>query len=197
MELYCLGDSLTFGFGVSSPYRWVNLAAKESGWQLINMGVPGDTTGGMLARLQTQLMPKLSEQRGSHVMLMGGCNDIFYGGSTAGARANMGGMIHQLLTAGACPIVGSPIPLCVEDVPRDWVSVVDFPEAAKLIADYRAWCSEYCRAFHIPYIDFYDDFLLPDGTPDRTLYLDGLHPTPEGHRLLAARVSAALAQMEA
>lgn len=196
MELYCLGDSLTFGYGVSSAQRWIHLAAQQSGWHLVNLGVPGDTTGGMMARLQTQLMPRLTSQRGGSVMLMGGCNDIFYGGSASSARANMGGMIHQLLTAGSCPIVGSPIPLCIEDVPQGWTTVVDFPEAAEMIAQYRVWCAEYCRAFGIPYIDFYDDFLLPGGEPDRALYLDGLHPTPEGHHLMAKRVAAALAQME-
>lgn len=195
MELYCLGDSLTFGYGVSYPQRWIHLAAEESGWKLINMGISGDTAGGMLARLQTQLLPKLVQQRGGYVLLMGGCNDIFYAGSAVPARAAMGGMVHQLLTAGAYPIIGSPLPLCVEDVPQEWSCVVDFPEAAKMIADYHRWCAAFCRAFSIPFIDFYDDF-LHDGTPDRTLYLDGLHPTPDGHRRIARRVSQTLKKLE-
>ena len=104
MELYCLGDSLTFGYGVRAAQRWTTLAAQKSGWQLINLGIPGDTTGGMMARLQTQLMPDLAHRRGCRVLLMGGANDIFYGGSMESVRANMGGMIHQLLTAGAAGI---------------------------------------------------------------------------------------------
>ena len=138
MELYCLGDSLTFGYGVNRAQRWVHLAAQESGWQLINLGISGDTTGGMLSRLHTQLMPKLTAHS-HHVMLMGGCNDIFYAGSAVTARSNMGSMVHQLLSVGVFPIMGSPLPLCVEDVPQDWACVVDFPEAANMIADYRLW----------------------------------------------------------
>lgn len=190
MKLYCLGDSLTFGYGVSGPQRWIRLAAQSSGWQLVNLGVPGDTTGGMLARLQTQLLPQLAQQRGAHVMLMGGCNDIFYSGSDVTARANLGAMIHQLLTAGACPLVGGPIPLCIGRANGDWAEVVDFPAAAELIRGYRSWCRAYCRAFRIPFVDFYEDFLLPDGSADPALYLaDGLHPAPEGHRRMARRVS--------
>jgi len=195
MELYCLGDSLTFGYGVNRTQRWIHLAAQQSGWQLINLGISGDTTGGMLTRLQTQLIPKLAQQHDRHVMLMGGCNDIFYGGSAATAQANMGSMAHQLLAAGAFPIIGSPLPLCVGDVPQDWASVVDFPQAAVMIADYRMWCADFCRAFGIPYIDFYGDFLR-DGAPNRTLYLDGLHPTPAGHQLMARRVVQALNTLE-
>jgi len=194
MELYCLGDSLTFGYGVSRPQRWIHLAAQESGWQLINLGVSGDTTGGMLTRLHTQLMPKLAAHS-HHVMLMGGCNDIFYSGSDAAARTNMGSMVHQLLSVGAVPITGSPLPLCVEDARQNWASVVDFPKASDLIAQYRLWCETFCRAFGVTYIDFYDDFLC-GGIPDRALYLDGLHPTPEGHQLMARRVVQALNKLE-
>lgn len=195
MELYCLGDSLTFGYGVSRTQRWIQLAAQESGWQLINMGISGDTASGMLSRLQTQLMPKLAQQRGGYVMLMGGCNDIFYAGSAAPARAAMGGMVHQLLAVGACPIIGSPIPLCIEDVPQEWTRLVDFSSAANMTADYRTWCADFCHAFSIPFIDFYNDFLC-GSLPDRTLYLDGLHPTPEGHQLMAHRVVQMLKTLE-
>lgn len=196
MELYCLGDSLTFGYGVRAAQRWTTLAAQKSGWQMINLGVPGDTTGGMLARLQTQLMPDLAHRRGCRVLLMGGANDIFYGGGMESARANMGGMIHQLLTAGAVPMVGSPLPICIEDISRSWESVVDFPQAAQLLAQYRKWCHAYCHAFGISCIDFYEDFLLSDGTPDRNLYLDGLHPTARGHELMAQRVADVLLKAE-
>lgn len=195
MELYCLGDSLTFGYGVSRTQRWVQLAAEESGWQLINMGISGDTTGGMLARMQTQLLPRLAQQHGGYVLLMGGGNDIFYGGSAVPARVNMGAMAHQLMSVGAVPIIGSPIPLCTEDVPQEWRCAVDFPQAAGLTAEYRAWCAGFCRAFAVPFIDLYDDFLC-DGLPDRTLYLDGLHPTPQGHQLIAHRVAETLKALE-
>ena len=44
MELICIGDSLTFGYGVRRNERWTTLAAEESGWTLRNCGVCGNTT---------------------------------------------------------------------------------------------------------------------------------------------------------
>ena len=32
MKLYCLGDSLTFGFGMSRNVRWTTLVEQEAGW---------------------------------------------------------------------------------------------------------------------------------------------------------------------
>ena len=93
MELICIGDSLTFGYGVRRNERWTALAAEESGWTLRNCGVSGDTTGGMLLRLR-EILCGLDERRDERCfLLLGGCNDIFYSGSDAAARANMAAMV--------------------------------------------------------------------------------------------------------
>ena len=103
MELYCLGDSLTFGYGVKPAQRWIALASGE-GWTLHNHGVCGDTTGGMLVRLHTGLLPLLRREGGA-VLLCGGDNDIFYSGCASAAKGNMGAMVHQLLGLGVRPIL--------------------------------------------------------------------------------------------
>ena len=50
MKLICIGDSLTFGYGVRPSQRWTRLCAQETGWEIVNEGISGDTTGGMLVR---------------------------------------------------------------------------------------------------------------------------------------------------
>ncbi|HBD30306.1 MAG TPA: hypothetical protein DC027_01470 [Oscillibacter sp.] len=60
-KLICIGDSLTFGYGVHLSQRWTRLCAQETGWELVNEGINGDTTGGMLARMQGGV---LAERRG-------------------------------------------------------------------------------------------------------------------------------------
>ena len=52
MKLICIGDSLTFGYGVRPFQRWTRLCAQETGWEIVNEGISGDTTGGMLVRLR-------------------------------------------------------------------------------------------------------------------------------------------------
>ncbi|MCD8140286.1 MAG: hypothetical protein LUE17_11010 [Planctomycetaceae bacterium] len=48
MKILCLGDSLTFGTGVTRSNAWTTLVHKQTGYEVVNRGVPGDTTGGML-----------------------------------------------------------------------------------------------------------------------------------------------------
>lgn len=104
MKLICIGDSLTFGYGVHLSQRWTRLCAQETGWELVNEGINGDTTGGMLARMQGGVLAELREgglgADRPYVLLMGGSNDVFYSGSDAAARENMGAMIHQLFSVG-------------------------------------------------------------------------------------------------
>ena len=43
MKIVCLGDSLTYGYGVPRKDGWVSLAAQATGHTLVNKGVSGDT----------------------------------------------------------------------------------------------------------------------------------------------------------
>ena len=63
MDLICLGDSLTFGLGVRRGRCWTALFAEESGWNVSNRGISGDTTSGMLARLHRDVLTALGEDR--------------------------------------------------------------------------------------------------------------------------------------
>ena len=121
-KLICIGDSLTFGYGVHLSQRWTRLCAQETGWELVNEGINGDTTGGMLARMQGGVLAELREgglgADRPYVLLMGGSNDVFYSGSDAAARGNMGAMIHKLFSVGVLPVVGIPLPADAPHAPR-------------------------------------------------------------------------------
>lgn len=200
MELLCLGDSLTFGYGVRPSQRWTTLAAAESGWKIVNHGLSGDTTGGMLVRLQCRILsaevPGACLAGGTVVMLMGGCNDIFYSGTDQSARANMGAMAQQLLASGLTPLIGVPMNIGNSGFPPQWGTLVDFPSVKGGLAAYYDWLTTYAAAFRLPTVDFRSDFLLPDGSADDSLYLDGLHPNAEGHRLMARRLTETLRKIE-
>jgi len=186
-ELICLGDSLTFGPGVPHSQKWTTLAAGDS-LHVVNMGVPGDTTSGMLARLQKLLQ---ASDRPT-VLVMGGTNDIFFSGSDIAARSNLAAMVHQLSAAGCRPVVGIPTPIVPEDAPQKWAALTDFSRAAARLEDYCRWLLVFCEAFDIPAIDFRRDYVNQDGAVRRELFLDGLHPNAQGHALMAARLREAL-----
>ena len=87
MELYCIGDSLTSGYGVSRRKCWTTITAEKSGMTVHNLGISGDTTGGMLVRTVTQVIP-YCDKYNSCVLVMGGHNDIFCTGNDSSAKAN-------------------------------------------------------------------------------------------------------------
>lgn len=184
-KLICLGDSLTFGLRVPQSQTWPRLV-QETGVEVINLGICGDTTGGMLARLPAVLKEQGKTQ--AVVLIMGGSNDIFYSGTDTAARNNLGAMVHQVIAAGLTPVVGIPLPIVPEDAPKEWEPVANFHEAAKLLESYCAWLKTYCKAFHIPTVDFREDFLDTRGNARRELYCDGLHPNAQGHRLMAQKL---------
>ena len=63
MDMICIGDSLTYGYGVRRAQCWTELASEMSGWTLVNHGICGDTTGGMLVRMREILREKSGRER--------------------------------------------------------------------------------------------------------------------------------------
>ena len=106
MRVYCLGDSMTYGFGVSRREAWPALVGAATGHEMINGGVNGDATSGMLARFCVDV-PRIKP---NVAILMGGCNDIFLAGSDSTARCNMGLLVQQALSLAIIPVIGFPVP---------------------------------------------------------------------------------------
>ena len=146
MDLICLGDSLTFGLGVRRSRCWTALFAAESGWNVWNRGISGDTTGGMLVRLHRDVLTALGEDRSQcRVLVMGGTNDILFSGTDTGARANLTAMVYQLKACGVQPMVGIPLPVDWTRAPEKWKELVDFQTAAAQVQAYAEWLRAYCR----------------------------------------------------
>ena len=85
-----------------------------------------------------------------------------------------------------------PTPVCAENAPPAWAAVVDFRSAERQLEQYCAWLRHFSKCFGAECIDFRADFFGPNGRLKRELLLDGLHPTPEGHQIMARRLCAHL-----
>ena len=88
------------------------------------------------------------------------------------------------------------MPIVPDWHPEEWGAVVDFPSAELLLDRYAQWLADYCRAFGVPTVDFRPVFLHDSGAVRRDLYLDGLHPSPEGHRRMARLLCEKLRELE-
>ena len=186
MKIVCLGDSLTYGYGVPRRDCWVSLAAEMTGHTIVNKGVNGDTAGGMLARFRRDV----AEEAPRLLFVMGGGNDILFSGTDAQARADMAALVHQALALGLKVLLGLPAPAYPSLLPAPWRELADFQALEPVRAAYRDWLIRSARTFRIGTVDF----SLPAFAPPRgeALYLDGLHLGREGHRLMAAAFAAAL-----
>lgn len=90
-KVVALGDSLTFGYGADKGADYPNKLAKLTGWQIDNMGVNGDTSAGVLERLDAVI------KKSPKLVLFGiGGNDVLRKVNPSETRANIVNAINQL-----------------------------------------------------------------------------------------------------
>lgn len=92
-----LGDSLTFGTGATPETSYPTVLARLTGWNVVNAGIPGDTSAQALARL-----PALLQEHSPQLVLVGiGGNDFLRRMSETDTRANIRRICEQALAGGA------------------------------------------------------------------------------------------------
>lgn len=181
MKIICIGDSLTYGYGVPSSANWVTLANNIEGVELINKGINGDTAGGMLTRFQKDVI----DEKAKYVIIMGGANDIIVGNVLGNIQANIMAMVHQACHHRIIPIIGIGICADIDNFRSDWAAITDLHQLNQQIAGYRKWILLFCRTFKVMCIDFYQEFDHKTNSAYSEYLLDGLHPTEEGHAVMA------------
>lgn len=193
MKIACMGDSITLGVGLPGYQgRWTDLVSERTGHTLVNMGIGGDTTGGMLARCQNQIFG----QGYDAMILLGGSNDIAYEWEYRHAWSNTIAIYRQAKAAGLPLIMGLPVPMIAEELAeRAYYPGRDRHKIAALTDEFARMLKIYCIEKEIPYVDFRTGFLGPDGLGRRELFVDGLHPTAEGHELMAQALCRTLAEL--
>ena len=82
-----LGDSLSYGTGANAGEDYPTLLAKSTGWNIINEGIPGDTSAGGLQRL-----PALLEEHQPKLLI------VELGGNDLLRQAPQTEIVHNLKT---------------------------------------------------------------------------------------------------
>jgi acyl-CoA thioesterase-1 len=96
-----LGDSLTFGTGATPETSYPAVLAQLSGWQIVNAGVPGDTSAQALERLPALLQ----EHEPALVLVSIGGNDLLRRLPEADTRASLQRICELAQGAGAQVLV--------------------------------------------------------------------------------------------
>jgi lysophospholipase L1-like esterase len=185
MRIYCHGDSLTEGSDFLKPYTWPALTAQRLGIEVVNRGIGGDTTGGMLGRFAFEVLQHQPEM----VILLGGTNDLWWGIAPKQILANLASMVVQAQHYGIVPILALPLPCWADQAAKQpWTP----PEGGYTrfnaqIKDLVERIKVYAGNDDLPLVDFFS-ICFDDGAALRTdLFLeDGLHANKAGHRQMAA-----------
>lgn len=99
--IVCFGDSLTYGTGADKGRNYPSQLSTLTGRPVINLGVPGDTTAGALARIDTVL-----EKEPRMVLLTLGGNDLKNRVPKQTAFNNLERIIQVIQDRGALVVIG-------------------------------------------------------------------------------------------
>lgn len=172
MKLACLGDSLTAGFGVPQGTEWCSLLALELGIEIINRGISGDTTAGMLARLDTDVIV----HKPSHLIIMGGTNDLSFDLTDGQIISNILAMTRRAKQSEIVAIIGIPTPFHHEMNPFIDDLFLNGQAFSQRIEGFQQKLKAFAKEDGLPIIDFAEGMVA-------SLFLeDGVHPNAEGHR---------------
>ena len=174
MRILCFGDSNTYGYDPRGFFgdrygaedRWVDLLAKQTGWEVINLGANGREIprGPYAIRLLTEHAPV------DLFPVMLGTNDLLQGASAREAAARMEAFLNLLL-----PYCRNILLICPPPMKRGaWVPTGELvAESIRLAEEYKALAEK----LSIPFVD------TRHWNIDLTF--DGVHFTEEGQHTFA------------
>ena len=164
LQVVAFGDSLTYGIGTTGGNDFVSVLSGRLGISIVNAGLPGDTTGSALNRLDGSVIarkPKIV------IVLLGG-NDLLQGVPVQQRVTNITTIVQRIRAAGAAVLL-----VGLGDPPLD-------PFDGALPALGTSTSSTYVPA------------ILEGiyGVP--SLMFDSIHPNNAGHAIMADRLEAPL-----
>lgn len=169
----CLGDSLTAGYGLDQAQAYPALLQKSIdalGWKfkVVNAGLSGETTAGGLRRLDWVLKRRIDVM----VLALGG-NDALRGIPLETTRRNL----DQILTRTRAKNPGAQLIVAGMLIPPNW--------GREYFNGFRAIFPQLAKKHQAGLIPF---LLEGVGGKPELNFPDGIHPTAEGHRIVARNV---------
>lgn len=173
-KLVFIGNSIVNGFPWNRSQCFVSLIREASGFDVINKGINGDTTGNIMKRFDRDVI----SHKPDYVFILTGTNDFIYDKLSADqVYSNLTSMAKIAADEGIKPVLLTPLPVNAEMASRLWMvgSGTDYDIVSSQLEE----ISELIRSGNIEFIDLNREYRKCGQ------YHDGIHPTPEGHRFIA------------
>ena len=171
-----MGDSITEFWGDKDAAFFTN--------GKIDRGISGQTTSQMLLRFRQDVI----DLHPQAVHIMAGTNDV--AGNTGPAtleqvEGNLASMA-ELAKAHGIRVILASIPPAARFPWRPGMQTVPTIQALN------SWIRDYASRNGFTYVDYYGAMATPDGGMKAGLAEDGVHPTPEGYKVMEPLAEAAM-----
>lgn len=178
MKIVCIGDSLTYGYGVAPYKSWVNLLRASTKYDIINKGVNGDTTVGILSRFSRDCI----DLKPNIAVIMAGTNDLLTGRSIDNIVDNISYMVKECLSNNITPIILIP-PLTLPELAEvSWYSSIDYNYVNDMLNSMEGLFENNIKDTLIvslnKLIPLYEEY-----------YIDGIHLTALGNEMIFNKLS--------
>ena len=180
MSIVCIGDSLTFGYGVNKSENWVSLIAKRIEGKIINKGIPGDTTCEMKERFKKDVV----NYNPAKVLIMGGTNDIFSEVDIDTIFKNIKSMVEMSETNNIVPIILIPLPVKKDILIKLMFEDMDYKKVDEQLVELRNLLINYGNEKNITSIDL-GNILSKTINIEEYFLADGIHVSKEIHKEMA------------
>lgn len=182
-KLVFIGNSIVNGFPWKRSQCFVSLVREATGFDVINKGINGDTTGNIIRRFDNDVIA----HRPDTVFILTGTNDFIYDELTPDqVYSNLISLSETAAAEGITPVLVTPLPVDAEMASRLWMagSGTDYDTINRQLRQ----LSELIRNCGLEYIDLNSEYRRCG------LYHDGVHPTPEGHGFIAQVILDSIAE---
>lgn len=169
MKLLCLGDSLTEGYNILQSLRWTDLLQRDLNIEIVNCGISGDTTTGMLGRCERLLI----EHVPTHMIVLGGTNDLWFGLNDEHIISNIHAISRQAKFHLVESIIGIPPP----SVNLNELNFIE-ENYSECIRSFQNTLMDYSIGDEKPYINFSLNMKIEH------FLEDGVHPNQDGQIIM-------------
>ncbi|NFT15572.1 lipase, partial [Clostridium botulinum] len=147
----------------------------------INKAVTGVTTTGILYRTPADIIKNRSIQ----TINLTATNDYLLGLSLENLDQNLYLIIKECVENNITPIIGILMEIEIAMAQKIWTSDLDYLSVNNKLTEYRKYILNISKENNFKYIDFFSAIKEHKSKCKASeLFVDGIHPTPLGHKIM-------------